>query len=97
MGGNGAAQLRYFTDRLIEDGSFLRLSNLSLSFHVPLKKDAFIKGLDLTASAGNLYVWTNYSGYDPEVNSFGTLEKMAIDFGSYPSARTFSFDAKITF
>lgn len=97
MGANGGAQLRYFTDRLIEDGSFLRLSNISLSFHVPVKKDSFVKGLDLTASAGNLYVWTKYSGYDPEVNSFGTLEKMGIDFGSYPSARTFSFDVKMTF
>ena len=97
MGGNGTAQLRYFTDRLIEDGSYLRLSNLSLSFHVPLKKESFLKGLDLTLSATNLFVWTGYSGYDPDVNSYGTLDKMGIDFGSYPSARGFSFDIKTTF
>lgn len=97
MGSNGSSQLRYFTDRLIEDGSFLRLSNVSLSFHVPLPKKSFVKGLDLTASGSNLFVWTKYSGYDPDVNSFGTLNKMGIDFGSYPSARTFSFDVKLTF
>ena len=97
MGSNGTAQLRYFTDRMIEDGSFLRLSNVSLSFHVPLPKKSFVKGLDLTASGSNLFIWTKYSGYDPDVNSFGTLNKMGIDFGSYPSARTFSFDVKLTF
>jgi len=96
-GGNGTSQLRYFTDRLLEDGSFLRLSNVSLSFHVPIKEKAFIKGLDLTVSGNNLYVWTKYSGYDPDVNSFGTLNKMGIDFGSYPSARIYSFDVKLTF
>ena len=96
-GANGSSQLRYFTDRLIEDASYLRLSNLSLSFHVPLSRKSFVKGLDLTASAGNLFVWTNYSGYDPDVNSYGTLSKMGVDFGSYPSARTFSFDVKLTF
>ena len=96
-GSNGTSQLRYFTDRLIEDGSFLRLSNVSLSFHVPFKEKAFIKGMDLTVSGNNLYVWTKYSGYDPDVNSFGTLNKMGIDFGSYPSARIYSFDVKLTF
>ena len=97
QGANGSAQLRYFTDRLIEDGSYLRLSSLSLSFHVPLKEKSFVKGLDLTLAGNNLFVWTKYSGYDPDVNSFGTLDRMGIDFGSYPSARTVSFDAKITF
>ena len=97
QGANGSAQLRYFTDRLIEDGSYLRLSSLSLSFHVPLREKSFVKGLDLTLAGNNLFVWTKYSGYDPDVNSFGTLDRMGIDFGSYPSARTVSFDAKITF
>ena len=96
-GSAGATQLRYFTDRIVEDGSYLRLSNVSLSFHVPLKEKSFVKGLDITLSGNNLYVWTKYSGYDPNVNSFGTLNKMGIDFGSYPSARTYSFDVKLTF
>ena len=83
----------------IEDGSYLRLANLSLSWNAPVKKNArVLKGLALTASANNLHVWTRYSGWDPDVNSFGTnIRKLGCDSGSYPASRTFSFDVKFTF
>lgn len=86
-----------FTDRIVEDGSYLRLSNLSLSYSIPFKK-AFIKSLGIGASAGNLFVFTKYSGWDPEVNSYGgDMNRIGIDFGSYPSSRVFCFDLKFTF
>ena len=54
--------------------------------------------MDIGVSAGNLYVWTKYSEWDPDVNSFGSnIKRMGIDMGSYPSARTFSADIKFTF
>ena len=83
----------------VEDGSYLRLANLSLSWSAPIKKNArVLKGLTLTASANNLHVWTRYSGWDPDVNSFGTnIRKLGCDSGSYPANRTFSFDVKFTF
>ena len=54
--------------------------------------------MDLSLSASNLLLITKYSGYDPEVNSFGSdMMKMGVDYGSYPSARTFSAGIKMTF
>lgn len=88
----------YISDRYVEDGSFLRLSSLSLSYRIPLKKKKILKGLDLGVSAGNLFVWTKYSEWDPEVNSFGSnIKRMGVDMGSYPSARSVSADIKFTF
>ena len=85
-------------DTDIEDGSYLRLANLSLSYDIPLKKKKVLKGLNLGFSADNLYFWTKYSGWDPDVNSFGSdVMRMGADSGSYPSARSFSFDVKFTF
>lgn len=88
----------YVTDRYVEDGSYLRLANLSLSYRIPLKKKEVLKGMALGVSCGNLLVLTKYSGWDPEVNSFGSdIKRMGVDVGSYPRARTFTFDLKFTF
>ena len=83
----------------VEDGSYLRLANVTLSYALPVKKNSkFIKGLSLSATAGNVYVWTRYSGWDPDVNSYGTnIRKMGCDSGSYPNNRSYSFDVKFTF
>lgn len=86
--------------RLVEDGSYLRLSNLSLSWQVPLKKNVrkVLKGLNLSASVQNVFVLTKYSGWDPEVSSFGTnLNKMGVDSNSYPQMRSIVFDIKFRF
>lgn len=86
------------SDRFVEDGSYLRLANLSLSYDLNIKnKNSFLKGLVLGVSAKNLYVWTNYSGYDPDVDSFGSVKKKGCDAGNYPSSRTYMFDVKFTF
>ena len=58
---------------------------------------SFVRGLTFTASCRNVWCWTDYSGYDPDVNVYGTVLKYGIDMGSYPAARTFMFDVKITF
>ena len=83
----------------IEDGSYLRLASLSLNYNVPVKKNSkFVKGLSLGVSGNNLHVWTKYSGWDPDVNSYGSnVRKMGCDSGSYPNNRTYSFDVKFTF
>ena len=57
-----------------------------------------IKNIGFAATANNLFVWTKYSGWDPDVNSFGSnIKKMGCDMGSYPSNRAYSFDVKFTF
>ena len=91
------ADLNLCSDRFVEDGSYLRLANASFSYSLPLKKDSFIKHLSFAVSGKNLFCWTRYSGYDPDVNVFGRVQKYGIDAGSYPAARTYMFDVKISF
>ncbi len=89
---------RAMSDRRIEDGSFLRLSNVSISYRLPIPKNKVFRNVTVGVSGSNLYVWTKYSGWDPEVNSYGNnMTKIGIDTGSYPTARTYSFDLKFTF
>lgn len=86
------------TDRYVEDGSYLRLSNLALSYYFAFKnKKSVLKRLTLGVSGKNLFCASNYSGYDPDVNSYGTVLKYGVDNGSYPAARTYLFDIKLTF
>ena len=94
----------------IEDGSFIKLREVSLGYtfdSAPFKR-VFRDGIDLTLSGRNLYVWTDYSGFDPEINLFGTnaagrgsLQTTAadrgFDFGGYPIPRVWSVSARVTF
>ena len=98
IGVYSTAETKFFSDRFVEDGSYLRLSDITLSYRIPLPKNKVVKSMDLSLSASNLLLITKYSGYDPEVNSFGSdMMKMGVDYGSYPSARTFSAGIKMTF
>lgn len=86
------------SDRFIEDGSFLRLSNVTLSYKVPLKSVKMISNLDVFVSGSNLLLITDYKGFDPEVNSFtsdGT--RIGIDWNSYPGSKSISFGIKVGF
>ena len=85
--------------RFVEDGTYLRLSSIALSYDFPfLKKSGFLHGLSLTASVSNLRIWTGYSGYNPANNSFGSnVKRMGVDLNSAPYPRSFNFDVKFTF
>ena len=86
------------TDRYVEDGSYLRLSNLSLSYYIPFRRrNAVVKRITFGVSGKNLACFSKYSGYDPDVSSYGTVLKFGVDNGSYPAARTYMFDLKLTF
>ncbi|MBR6055532.1 MAG: SusC/RagA family TonB-linked outer membrane protein [Bacteroidales bacterium] len=91
------SDFKKFSSMYVEDGSYLRISNISLSYLISLRKKA-IRNITLTGSVANAYVFTKYTGWDPDVNTYGTnVKKMGIDGGSYPSCRTFSFDIRLTF
>ena len=92
-----SADLRWASDCFVEDGSYLRVSNLTLSYNIPLKKGGFLRRLSLGVTASNLWFWTRYTGYDPDVNSYGSIMRIGADMGSYPGARTFKCDVKFTF
>lgn len=86
--------------RQVEDASYLRLKNIRLAYNFSnsLLSKWKIKSLQLYASAQNLVTWTDYSGYDPEVNRFGQDNlSQGFDYGSYPSAKTFLFGLNVTF
>ncbi|MGQ8336250.1 TonB-dependent receptor [Sunxiuqinia sp. A32] len=76
--------------RMIEDGSYLRLENIKLSYGIPSLKKIGIKNAVVSLSASNLFVITNYSGFDPEVdaNSNGAL-RFGHDHFGYPKNRNF--------
>lgn len=85
------------TDRFVEDGSYIRLANVSLTYDVPFKKKSIIKGLSITLNANNPIFWTRYSGFDPDVNSFASVNRMGADMGSYPGARGYNLRLNFTF
>ncbi|MGQ7944663.1 SusC/RagA family TonB-linked outer membrane protein [Flavobacterium sp. WC2509] len=82
----------------IEDGSFLRLNNLSVGYTIPLgiSKKLIFNRVRLYATGSNLFIWTNYSGYDPEVN-LSTGLTPNIDYNAYPRTRNYTFGAQLSF
>ena len=86
-------------DWAIEDGSFLRLNNVTLGYSLPTKLISKI-GLSkfrVFATGRNLAIWTNYSGYDPEVNSSSNPFTPGLDRSSFPRARSYTFGINATF
>ena len=84
----------------IEDGSFLRLANVTLGYTLPSKltRTFGVSKLRLYVTGNNLWVWTKYTGFDPEVNTRrSTPLTPGVDYSAYPKARTFTFGANITF
>lgn len=87
----------YVSDRFVEDGSFVKLKNVTLgyNFNNPFKG---VSKLNVYVTGQNLYTWTNYSGFDPEVNAFNTTNGVfGIDYGTYPQVRTVIFGLKANF
>ena len=88
-------------DRWVEDGSYLRLKTLSLTYTVPQKisRKIGMQRLMLSLKAMNLWTWTKYRGFDPEMSSsVGTSNStLGIDRSSYPASKTFTFNVNITF
>ncbi len=85
--------------RFIEDGSFLRLKNLTLGYTFPEKwtRKIYVTKLRLYATASNLFCITRYSGYDPEVSMRTSPLMPSFDWNSYPKARVFTFGVEIQF
>lgn len=89
----------YIHSWAVEDGSFLKLSNVTLGYTFPkawLKKLGVSK-LRLYATGSNLFTWTKYSGFDPEVSTMGNGLTPGVDFGAYPKSRSFVFGINLAF
>ncbi|NDV57496.1 TonB-dependent receptor [Bacteroides sp. 519] len=81
------------SNRFIEDGSYLRIKNLTLGYTLPqsLASKAYLQMVRIYMSCQNLYTFTNYSGFDPEVGASG------VDLSTYPLTRTISFGVNVKF
>ena len=87
------------SDRYVEDGSYLRLKDVSLGYNLPVSKwgvNNWIKGVKLYVSAQNMLTITGYSGMDPEINSWGGVNT-GLDYLTYPNVKTVTFGVKVQF
>ncbi|OYX24479.1 MAG: SusC/RagA family TonB-linked outer membrane protein [Flavobacteriales bacterium 32-35-8] len=91
--GASRTQSAQYSSQWIEDGSFLRLDNLSVGYTFDVDKVKFIKKARVYFTARNLFVITGYSGYDPEVKT----RAIGIDYLVYPRPRMFQIGTSITF
>ena len=86
--------------RQIEDGSYLRLKNLQIAYTLSSSVIRFlnVQSVRVYASAQNMVTWTNYSGFDPEVNRFGQDSRsQGFDYSGYPAAKTLFFGLNVSF
>lgn len=85
------------TSREVEDASFLRLKTVQLGYNFPAKnlKKMKISSLRLYLTGQNLWTWTRYTGYDPEVSTRNSAMTRGFDYSSYPKTMSFTFGVKI--
>jgi TonB-linked SusC/RagA family outer membrane protein len=105
-GGNKNNNFDRHTDKFVEDGSYVRVKNISLTYNLPaslISKQNLIKNVRLGASVQNAFTITGYSGYDPEVGSYvgpnanTANAAVGVDYGRYPLTPVYSFNVGIDF
>ncbi len=87
------------SDFYLEDGTFFRLRNLQVGYSLPtdLLEKVKIKEMRIYMTANNLFTFTNYSGFDPDIGTNGWILDTGIDKGFYPSNKSFGGGVKVTF
>ena len=95
-------QDRNLTSRFVEDGSFIRLQSINLSYN--LSSDATqslgLKNFQIYSNIENVFLWTKYTGFDPEVSvarGQRAITSQNLDYGAYPRTLNITFGAKIGF
>ncbi len=94
------------TDKWVEDGSFIRLKNVSLTYNVPaslMSKQKVVRGARLSVGAQNVLTFTKYSGFDPEVGAYVSRDSspgnqaIGLDYGRYPLTPIYTFSLGLDF
>ena len=94
------------TSKWVEDGSFIRLKNISISYNLPasfIARQKLLKGVRFTIGAQNVATITKYTGFDPEVGSYvgretsATNQAIGLDYGRYPLTPVYTFNLGINF
>ena len=86
--------------RFLENGDFVRIQNLSIGYNIPTAGMNNVSRMRVYLTGQNLYTFTGYSGYDPEVNTDKSIDgvpSLGIDYTSYPRARTFLLGLNVGF
>jgi len=85
--------------RFLEKGDFVRLQNLTLAYDMPLSGEGVFKSMVFSLTGQNLWLSSDYSGLDPEVNSAtgGALPSIGMDYGAYPNPTTITFGINAKF
>ena len=98
-GGDGHPNIA-ISDRYVEDGSYLRIQQVTLGYNMPsdVLSKASISKLRFYFGIQNLYTFTKYTGYDPEIGSYNQDPLLSgIDSGRYPTNRSFTFGMNLEF
>jgi len=94
------------TSKWVEDGSYLRIKNISLSYNLPstiLARQKLVKGVRVTLSGQNIATLTGYTGFDPEVGSYvgrdasASNQAIGLDYGRYPLTPVYTFNIGVNF
>jgi len=97
---NAAGGSRLLSTLHVEDGSYLRFKNISLGYNLPqnLRNKLHAQAAKVYVAAQNLFTLTKYTGYDPEVNRYGSSSlSQGIDYGGYPASKTILVGLNLTF
>lgn len=88
-----------YSSRTMEDGSYLRLKTAAIGYSIPerILKKINIRTCRFYVAGQNLITWTNYTGMDPEVNTYNSALSPGFDYSAYPRARTITFGINLTF
>ncbi len=94
------------SSRFVEDGSFIRIKNITLSYNLPAnltKKMGFVNAMRISLSAQNIYTFTDYTGYDPEIGAYtdrnvsAANQAIGVDNGRYPSVPLYTASIGVQF
>ena len=86
------------TSVVMEDGSYVRMKNLTLQYSLNVGKLKYLRAVNMFLTGTDLLTLTNYSGFDPEVSSYGSdIRLQGIDYGSYPRARNYTVGVTVAF
>jgi hypothetical protein len=94
------------TDKWVEDGSFIRLKNISLTYNLPVSlvsRQKIIRGARVSVGAQNVATLTGYSGFDPEVGAYVSRDAspsnqaVGLDYGRYPLTPVYTFSLGLDF
>ena len=98
--GEDPANTPIVSTNYLEKANFLRVQNLSIGYNFGLEENSFIKSMRISANAQNLFVFTNYSGIDPEVSNTAArngIPSFGIDYTPFPRPRTLTLGLNVTF